>query len=379
MQNYGLDPVHAGFAVGAYIIASIFSRIFAGWKLESFGRRRMLIFGFGWFLIATMLYFVPASYGLFIAIRFFHGAAFGVASNTISTITTDYIPRSRWGEGMGYYSVVGIVAAACGPFLGLIIFTSYGIFSVFVLCAVCAIISFVFCLLIGVREIEAPTRSTTIDAANITSEVTIVDTDANTIPANSKAKKGLKLTDLFEPAALLLSIVSGLTTGVYASMTSFLNAFSITIDAVEAASWFFVVYTIAVVATRPLQGRLLDAGHVNGLMVGTSLVTVAGFVLLAFTQDSTQLLFAAVLMGLGYGNQFATCMADATRNIPNHRMGVALSTFFTFADTSQGIGPVIMGWVLQTTSFAGMHLTCAAITAIGLALYCARRIARPAK
>ena len=56
---------------------------------------------------------------LLIAFRILHGVAFAFSGTVNVTMIASLVPRSRLGEGVGYYGLVNIFATAIGPSLGL--------------------------------------------------------------------------------------------------------------------------------------------------------------------------------------------------------------------------------------------------------------------
>src|SRR5699024_3001802 len=87
----------------------------------------MLYFSLGIFFLATVLYLMANSFGWLLALRFFHGIGFGIATIATGTIVADIIPEHRRGAGMGYFALFMNLAMVIGPFLGLTIiqYTSF--------------------------------------------------------------------------------------------------------------------------------------------------------------------------------------------------------------------------------------------------------------
>ncbi|MBL3921690.1 MFS transporter, partial [Bacteroides thetaiotaomicron] len=54
-------------------------------------------------------------------VRFLNGFGYGTVSTATNAIVTAYIPASKKGEGINYYGLSTSLAAAVGPFLGMIL------------------------------------------------------------------------------------------------------------------------------------------------------------------------------------------------------------------------------------------------------------------
>ena len=134
------------------------------------------------------------------------------------------------------------------------------------------------------------------------------------------------------------------------SVLSFINFYAKEIDLVQTASFFFLVYSLAVLVSRPFTGRLMDIKGANYIMYPAFIVFTAGMLLLSFAHNSLTLLLSGVLIGLGFGNMQSCTQAIAVKLTPLHRMGLATSTFFIFLDAGLGFGPYLLGFIIPFTS-----------------------------
>ena len=124
-DTFSIGQSMVGFVLSCYTIAVLSIRPFSGFLADTFPRKRVYIIAyclfvatfFGYFAITTVL-------ALFIALRIFHGFTFGTLTTTGNTLAIDVMPSSRRGEGLGYYGVMGNLAMAFGPMVGLFIMSS---------------------------------------------------------------------------------------------------------------------------------------------------------------------------------------------------------------------------------------------------------------
>ena len=70
--------------------------------------------------------------------------------------------------------------------------------------------------------------------------------------------KGFKLKDFFEIKAVPIFIIIAIMGFAYSGILSFMTAYAKEIDLMEAASFFFIVYAVFILISRPFTGRLLD-------------------------------------------------------------------------------------------------------------------------
>jgi predicted MFS family arabinose efflux permease len=94
-------------------------------------------------------------------------------------------------------------------------------------------------------------------------------------------------------------------------------------------------------------------------------MAAAGLYLLATAYSLQALLLAGVLYGLGFGAVNPALMALTVDRARLAGRGAAMATFSAAFDLGIGLGSVLLGYVLQLTSFAVMYLTGAAIVVLG--------------
>ncbi len=81
-------------------------------------------------------------------------------------------------------------------------------------------------------------------------------------------------------------------------------------------------------------------------------------------------------MGVGFGAVQSTGQATAVKITPPHRTGLAMSTFYTFADIGVGIGPLLCGLLIPFAGYRGMYVAVAVVAGACLFIYPWVRVAR---
>ena len=165
--------------------------------------------------------------------------------------------------------------------------------------------------------------------------------------------RGFKLRSFIEPRAVPIALVTMVLYLCYASIVAFLALYAEHIRLVSTASVFFIVYAVVVFLARPSVGRRFDARGENSVMY----MAIAGFAigLAVFSQarNSWMLLLAAVINGIGFGALQSSGQTIAVKSAPPHRMGLATSTFFLFADIGVGVGPLLAGVIIASIGYRG--------------------------
>ncbi|MFE4708217.1 MFS transporter [Peribacillus simplex] len=333
----------AGLISGIFIIGTLIGRLFIGRFIDSIGRKKTLFIGLIFFTLTTLLYFVDLGIGFLLVNRLIHGMAMGMASTATGTIVAQIIPATRKGEGIGYYSMSATLATAIGPFIGLYMaqHTSFQVI-------------FSFCLALGVISLITA-FFLYVPALKVTAKVT--------------ESKGFKLSNFIEPKALPISIITLLLAFCYSSVLSFISFYAIEINLVNTASFFFVVYAVAVLLSRPFSGPLMDRKGSNFIMYPAFMLFGIGLLLLSMTTNSFTLLAAGFLIGLGFGNMQSSSQAIAVKLTPPHRMGMATSTFFIMLDAGLGFGPYILGFIIPVTGYSTLYVILGVVVIATSVLY----------
>ncbi|MGX7350808.1 MFS transporter [Enterococcus canis] len=334
----------AGLASGIYIIGTLLARLFMGKKLELYGRKAVLRYGAIFYLITTVAYLYIPNITVLYAIRLLNGFGYGTVSTATNAIVTAYIPKKKHGEGINYYGLSTSLAAAIGPFIGMMLL-NYTNFYVIILVSILLILATtIACFIISVHNIQLTT-------------------------AQKQTLSAWTIDSFIEKKALFITFIAFLMGLSYSSVLSFLSSYAKVIDLVAASSYFFVVYALVITATRPLSGRIFDAKGENAVMYPSYLFLTAGLFLLSVTNSSWMLWMAGAFVGLGYGTFMSNGQAICLKMVHNHRIGIALSTYFVGLDLGLGVGPYFFGELRALLSFQGMYLAAGVIPIICIVLY----------
>lgn len=343
VEEYKASTSQAGLTAGIAVIGTLTGRLLIGRAMDSIGTKKTLIGGLGLFTMTTFLYFVDLNLSFLLLTRFLHGLTLGIAGTACGTIVAQVIPASRKGEGIGYFSMSTTLSAAFGPLIGIYMSQHTGFQTIFILCLVLGIASLIVAFF--VKEPLLPPSP------------------------KSEKTKSIKLSSFLELKAVPIAVITLAIAICYSSVLSFINFYANKINLVEAASFFFLVYGIVILISRPITGRLLDTKGANFVMYPAFLVLAAGLFLLSTANTSAMLLLSAALIGLGFGNMQSCTQAIAIQLTPPHRMGLATSTYFIFLEAGIGFGPYILGFIIPLTGYSSMYVFLSAFALATAALY----------
>ncbi len=178
-----------------------------------------------------------------------------------------------------------------------------------------------------------------------------------------------KISDYIEYKALPISLVTLFVGFAYSGVLSFINFYAQDLKLIEAASFFFIVYAIVVLFSRPITGRLFDRKGANFVIYPALLVFAGGMALLSQVHVGWTLLLAGAIIGLGYGNYTSSAQAVSIKVTPSNRLGLATSTFFMCIDIGFGIGPYVLGFLIPYTGYRGLYLSMVGVILLSMIFY----------
>lgn len=342
IQELDGNAAQGGLLVTIMLVAAIIVRPFSGRLLELVGKKRMLVITVALFTATTFLYLWIDQYYALVALRFFHGLSFGILTTATGAIAADVMPIERRGEGLGYFAMSMNVAVVVGPFIGLTMlqYTSFRmlffVLSMIMLCGV------------------------------ICSWVVHVPKD---VVVNSSGKQKLTVHDLFEVKALPIALISGLVSFAYAGIISFISVYTTSLGLSAVSSYFFVVFAIVMILTRPSLGQAFDNKGPRFVILPSLFLFAVGLIVLSFTETAFVLLLAAGLIGLGYGSLLPSFQTMAVQSAESQRSGHATATFFTMYDTGIALGTYFLGVLVTHASFPVVYIVCAVIVLVVMGLF----------
>lgn len=337
----GRTDDEAGLLVSAFLLSAIIFRPFTGKILDHFGKRRILIFSLVSYLICTILYNVVLAFIPLLILRFLQGIFFSIATTAAGSLAVDHIPVNRSGEGLGYFAMSTNLAVVIGPMIGLPIIQAFSFQTLFITLSVLMFIGSALALMIPNDHVQV----------------------------EGKMSLRFRLNDLFEIKALPIAVLACLLAFTYASVLSYLSIYAELKDMLALASSFYLVFSLSMVITRPITGRIFDRLGPAYILIPAFSFYFIGLVILAFLSSPVMFIVAGIFFGLGYGGLVPSLQTLAVQSTDRERSGYATATFFTFFDFGIAVGSYLLGIVAVAFGYQNMYLIAAAMTIGILLLY----------
>ena len=346
VDTYAVAQSVAASTVSVYVIAALLTRLFFGGRIDSWGVKRSLVIGTAVNAACMMLYLLPMPFAALMAVRIVNGFGFALMSGSAAAGAALVIPRDRYGEGIGYFSMMQALATGVGPFVAIFVTNAFGgyvpMFAVAAVIAVLALVSVAFVTI-------PPADSTHLEAHHI------------------HATKGL--ASFIQLSVLPLASVLFLVYLGYSGILSFVTSYADYRGLSEAVSLYFVVYAAVILVSRPPVGRRVDRKGENSTIYFCFASLVIGFVVLAFAVNGALLLASAAFAGFGIGATQSIVQAVIARDTPPAELGKANSTFFMSMDLGSGVGPILIGALIPLIGFSASYLVLAVLAAAAALLY----------
>ncbi len=337
VKYLGGDAVAIGLATALFSVASIVSRPFVGWLVDTKGRCCILVAGLIGMALMPMGYFVSAGIAFAVVLRTAHGAFHAASSNAVSTWVTDIIPHSRMGEGLGMYGLSMAVSTAVAPALGLAVMNAWGFRPLFALATVSAVIA----LLIG---------------------ISIKNRDYTAV------SKPLRASELFEPMSLPASVTQFFFMVTYGVIEVYVAIYAST-NRLPGGGIYFIFIAVSTVLTRILLGRAVDKYGEARLVYTGNVACMAGILLLVFCHNLPCYVISALLMGYSFGAIQPSLQTMAMHAVAPERRGAASSTFFVAFDFGIALGGFIAGVLVKYCGYDMMFLLIGLSCVLSLSYY----------
>lgn len=332
----------AGLVSSIFIVGALIGRLIAGWLLNRFGTKKLLVFGIFVFLVLNIFYFFRLNIYSLLVLRLLQGIGFGLGTNATGTIVSQIIPSNRSGEGIGVFSIGVVLSSALGPLVGTVLIKQFNYEAIFIFSLLVGTIAFILSFYIVSTEVEKRFESKHLS---------------------------LKLRDFVEFRVVPISVVVFIAALAYSSILSFVTTYAAESNLSDVTGYFFLAYSLVVLFTRPIMGKLMDVKGENIIIFPSLGFFAIGMYLLSQASSNFMMILAAMAIGLGYGNFQSITLAIAIRMTPIERMGLANSTYYVFLDVALGFGPFLIGYIIPLIGFRYLYLSFAWLILFNALLY----------
>lgn len=368
VKSLGAADSIIGWIAGLSTIASIIIRPFAGVALDKYGRKGVFFTGLCIVILATISYGWIRLVSVILFIRFMHGFGWGISSTSSNTVASDTIPKNRFGEGMGYFSLSSSLAMAIAPTIGLKLISDYNIKIVSIVSSALTIAAFILAFKIKYKKIDNINLKESYlnedlcnDKLGHIKEEYIED--KKNVQKNKKAKM-----IFFERSAFAPAIVMFLITITYGSIVGFISIYASNLG-IDNVGIYFAVYAVSLLISRPFFGKMVDKHGFNIVVLPGLIFLFVGLMVLVNANSLLLFSISGILYGIGFGATQSSLQTMSVLNAPKENIGAANATFFNGFDGGIGVGSVLAGIIATSFGYSKMYMFLSISIIIALVLY----------
>lgn len=329
-MSIGATMATAGTIAGLMSLAAMFARPFAGLSSDRINKKLIIAVSGAVIGVCMYLYSASKSVEMMTAVRFVHGIFFSFSTVALLAFNTMFIPKDKIGEGIGWSVVTTTLATAMGPNLGLWLVDHFGYKACFVAAAIGTIIpNLCFLVVPNRQEPHVPGKSAKFNMNDFIS------------------------LQIF-PFALL--------TGLFSCCNGIVNSFLTLLGderGIEGVGVFFTAYSVILIVTRPITGKLYDQKGIKFIMYPSIALAALSMLLLGKATSTWIVLLAGVLKALGQGTGAPSIQAHCLKKLGRDKAGVVSSTCYMGNDIGNTVGPTIGGLVASRAGYGSMFITIA--------------------
>ena len=312
----------AGVISGLFSVTSLICRPFCGIIADQLSKVKLMRAATLMMAVGCFSYTFSHQIILIVIARVIHGIGFAVSSTAVMALASDYIPKSRMGEGIGYIGLANVIASAAAPGLGIYIADFLGLKGVFDVAGIlCVLSAFFFFLLKGEKKIK------------------------------KTAGVKLRLKNFLAVSVLGYSVIGGIFSFTNGIISTYLLTYSKLLH-ISNIGVYFTINAMVLFLVRPCAGKLMDKKGLNIVAFPGLLCTAGSMILLAEanrfpTTGLVVILLSGMIRALGQGAVNPALQTECIKRVGKERSGVATSTFYLGGDIGQGIGPMVAGVVVE--------------------------------
>lgn len=309
-----------GVIVGIFPFAALLVRPFAGPAFDSFSRKKLLIIVQCVACLCMFLYGLSDSLQMLCIVRFFHGMFMGCSGPLGMSLVSEFLPLRKFASGISVYALSNSCAQIVGPAVGLYLVDIFGFGPGYFFAGTLNVVS-----IIGLFFIREPHRE--------------------------YLKYELKLNRMFAKEAVRRAIPLMLLGMSFSCVGTYVVLYGYSAG-VQDMGFYFVVYAVCLLATRPLFGNFADRVGSPKVIFAGIIFFAASFIVLSQARDIVGFIVAAVVGSAGFGCCAPLLQSMALGSVPDERRGAASNTTFTGVDLGILFGPIIGGLLVEIVNEA---------------------------
>jgi MFS family permease len=322
LSHFEAKEAEIGFLVGIFSVSSLILRPFVGRALLRTPEKKFMVAGTAVYVLSCLAYILAPPFWPLLIVRVFHGIGLALFSTASFTLIANITPVSYRGQFVSYFYLSNNLSFALGPFFGMLLINHFSLVVLFLTCTGLSLCSFFIAMKLG-KNGAAPSQD-----------------------------EPIKAQPFLSREALPCSIISFMLNIIWGSLSAFFPLYALK-HGVSNPGIFFIFLAITLILGRSLGGRVLDLYDRKKLIMSCLFVIIVSIVILPFSNSLKMFILAAIILGAGWAFLYPSLMIYVMEKAETAQ-GPAMATFTALGDLGAGVGPMIMGIILEWTSYPVM-------------------------
>ena len=337
-----------GVVLSGYTVMALLSRPFSGYLVDTFDRKKVLMWCFFLFFIFFAGYLAASTLLLFTIVRTLHGAPFGSVTVANSTMAIDVLPATRRNEGIGYYGLSNNLAMAIAPTAGLLLYHETRNFQL------------LFWLALVIAGIGMAVDATIKNQPALNSKTQKLKNSKNLI----------RLDRFFLTNGWMLAVNMVFFGFCFGVLSNYLAIYCKEVmGRTGGTGVYFALLSVGLIASRLQGSKGLREGKLSRNAAGGVILSALGYTLFVACPNDFGYYTSALLIGLGNGHMWPA-FQNMIINVANHNQrGTANSTILVSWDVGMGLGVLIGGVASEYLGYVEAFWIAASVQIMGTLLF----------
>jgi len=334
LSKLGSTEAGIGILVGAMSASSIVLRPLVGRTLLRAHEKDFMIAGALIYAFSSIAYLISKPFWPFLIVRIFQGIGLALFATASFALILRISPEARRGQSLSYFYLAINIAFALAPSFGMLLINHFDFSALFLACAGLSLCSLFITMKLEKRPVD---------------------------PLDAPSLQG---QPFLSREALPAAIMAFMGSMIWGAVTAFFPLYALD-QGVANPGLFFAAMAITLIVARSFGGKILDMYSRDKVLLPCLGAQIIAMALLAFSKNLPMFILVAVIWGMGNAFLYPSLVAFAT-DLAGSSRGPAIGTYLALSDLGAGMGSVIMGIILQWTSYPIMFLSLALTGVINL-------------
>ncbi len=324
LLRFGAREGEIGFLVGIFSVSSLILRPFVGKALLTIPERNFMIGGALIYVLSCLAYLIAPPFWPLLIVRAVHGIGLAFFATASFTLLANITPAANRGRLISYFYLSYNIAFAIGPYFGMLLINHFDFTILFAVCTGLSLLSFYLALKLSKRE------------------------------SSPAEQKSAQTQSFLSREALPPATISFMLNLIWGSLATFFPLYALQ-HGISNPGTFFIFLAIALMTGRLFGGRILDSHNRGKVIILCLTIIIIALVIFPFANTLGIFILIAMMLGTGWAFLYPFLTIHIIENAGPAR-GPAMATFTALGDLGAGLGPMIMGIVLQKTSYPIMFI-----------------------